>query len=369
MLKSSSPSSSSFKPLNESDTGQNSISSFGQFSEFIFTERAGRIHNRLVAILFGFVACFVICSNTLVIVGVVRRRIWKVKSMRFFFFLIFSDMLIGLITLPLHVLIYSSTKATRQPRSELIFSVKFLRYFPLLLSIIGVLLIAVDRFLAILKPNIHKTYVTSRFVWLVMIAVSMISATWAYIVCSGMNNTPSTHFISLVTLGVFKSIIFVSVTFIYHVVIKSVRRTANTTRTSFVNAVSSPLRYDRTLSRLSLILTVSFLLCHLPSTVSHFYIANLICQNTRNLMLGFYLVTWTSLPMFLNSGLNGVLLIYGNKKLKKWFLKFTRCVVESIRTCVSPVSPPQRERKNAIVADQTEQKTIQKVVVAFHSAI
>ena len=368
MLLPSLPSTPSYEDVEEGEG--NSASSFGQFSEFIFTEEAGIVHNRLVAILLAFVACFVICSNTLVIVGVVRRRIWRMKSMRFFFFLIFSDMLIGLITLPLHVVIYASTKVTRHPRSELIFVVKFFRSFPLMLSLIGVLLIAIDRFLAILKPNIHKTYITNRFVWLLMIAMVIISAVWACITCSVLNKTPSTHFTSLVTLGVFKSIIFVSVTFIYHLVIKSVRRTANTTRTSFVNAISSPLSYDRALSRLSLIITISFLLCHLPSTISHFYVADLIYKDTQTLMLAFYLVTWTSLPMFLNSGVNGVLLIYGNKKLKRWFLKVLHCIVESARLCFSPVSPPQRvERKNAIVANQSERKTIEKVVIAFHSAI
>ena len=338
------------------------------FNVYSSTIQASRLHNTVAAITFSLISMFVMISNCIVITGISRRRIWRRRSLRFFVLLMVTDLLVGMLTLPIHVIIYAvpSLSDTSSSESLLISMTRFFLTFPIILSMMTVFLITLDRFFAIVKTPLHKQYATNRFVFIIIITSTILALTWGVLSLTVLHKTRLTMFVSLVTLGAVKSAIFISVCCLYSVVMRAVQRTATTTRVSFFSHVSSsPPNYDRTFSKLSLIICATFMTCHLPSVVAHFYIAAKVYRHRRTDLVCFYMVTWTNVPMFLNSGINGVLLVYGNRKLKRWFVNICEGIMEMSRTSSSNQAVSPRERKNAIIGNVTERRTIEQVAINF----
>ena len=386
---------------------------FGIYSS---VNRASFLHNCIACFTFVAIALFVLSTNFVVIVGISRRRIWRLPSLRFFVLLMVTDLLVGLLTLPVHVAVYAkptllleggSSTVTSSSSNLLISLIRFSSTFPIILSMITVFLITLDRFFAIVKTPVHKQYATNRFIFLVITVSVFLALAWGVLTMTVFPRSKVAKFTSLVTLGALKTTLFISVCWLYSVVMKTVQRTATTTRVSFVSSqVTSPTIYDRAFSRLSLVICGTFMLCHLPSIAAHFYIAakvfssdninnnnNKHSNNTgeysiqiRNMssvvsitatkdqnLLCFYLVTWCNVPMFLNSGINGVLLVYGNRKLKRWFLNVCGGIVTEMRSiAILPVfggggehAVSPRQRKNAIVGDVVERRIVERVAINF----
>ena len=77
-------------------------------SIYLSTTQASRLHNTIAAIIFSLISIFVLVSNCTVIVGISQRRIWRRRSLRFFILLVVTDLLVALLTLPIHVVIYAA---------------------------------------------------------------------------------------------------------------------------------------------------------------------------------------------------------------------------------------------------------------------
>ena len=343
---------------------------FGCFEDGVdiynrFLPNASELHNLIAATTLVFVAVLVISTNCIALVGMKKRRIWKRQSMRFLMLLVLTDMVIGAITLPLHCIVYARPKLLKSS-TKLNENLRFFRTFPIILSMLTVFLIAIDRCLAILKAPLHRIYATNRSVSLVMLIAIVVAFLIGVMDFSELLETRVKILTSMVCLGVLKTLLFMAVSIVYLMVTRSVRRTAATTRISFNNTVSPTPSYDRTFSRISMLLCISFMVCHLPSIICHFYNASqLIMNNCSAGSNTFYLTTWTNVPMFLNSFLNGTLLIYGNRKLKRWFVRTCIEIFEYSRNNRS-ISPSNLQRKNAMIADHSEQKTIQRVAINFN---
>lgn len=329
-------------------------------------DKVSQFHNGVAAVAFSFVSIFVVLTNCFVLGGVCKMRQWRVKSMRLFLLLILSDITIGMVTLPLHVSLFISASFSHGANCQFLYTLNFFKIFPVILSELGVLLIAIDRYFAVLKRRIHTQYFTNRGISLVILLAVILSFIWGLVNADVLKIkfTEFRHTILLIVLGLFKTFIFVSVGCIYYTTLKSVQKTAKTTRQSFINQISTPPMYDRALYRISMLITVSFILCYLPSTVANFHRAAYIFlhhhSKTETLT---YVEIWTTLPMYFTSGINGALLIYGNRKLKRWFKKLFECVPR-----VSPESPSRRVRRHAIIVGPAETKNIQKVIIAFNAS-
>lgn len=350
--------------MNTTNGGGNS--STWCLTEFEPLDELSQFHYGVAAVAFSFVAIFVVLTNCFVLWGVCRMRQWRVKSMRLFLLLILSDITIGMVTLPMHVSLFIFASFSNGANCKFLYAVNFFKIFPVVLSEIGVLLIALDRYFAILKRRVHTQYATNRGITMAIMLAVVLAFVW------GLVNTDSLqidfmewkHAVSLIVFGLFKTSIFLSIGGIYYNVLKSVQRTARTTRQSFVNTISTPLMYDRALYRISMLITVSFILCYLPSTVANFHQSAFILLRKRHATkLIMYIDIWTSLPMYFTSGVNGVLLIYGNRKLRRWFKKLFECVPRT-----SPESPSRRVRRHAIIVGPVETKNIQRVVIAFNAS-
>lgn len=340
-------------------------------SIYLSTTQASRLHNTIAAIIFSLISIFVLVSNCTVIVGISQRRIWRRRSLRFFILLVVTDLLVALLTLPIHVVIYaapsllSDASLASSSGSGLLSLTRFFLIFPIILSMMTVFLITLDRFFAIVKTPLHKQYATNRFVFIIIVISILLALAWGLLSLTVLYKTRIAKVVSMLTLGAIKTIIFISVCLLYSVVMRTVQRTATTTRVSFVSNVSSPPNYDRAFSKLSLIICATFMTCHLPSIFAHFYIAHKVYWYMKTDLVCFYIVTWTNVPMFLNSGINGVLLVYGNRKLKRWFTTVCEGIFEMSRGMPRQAVSP-RERKNAIIGnDVNERRIIERVAINF----
>ena len=357
----------SYDGNNDTDITTSAISIL--FNVYSSANQASLLHNTIAAVTLSLISIFVLVSNCTVIAGISQRRIWRRRSLRFFVLLVVTDLLVGLLTLPIHVVIYAVPSvlgdATTTSESDLVSLTRFFLTFPIILSMMTVFLITLDRFFAIVKTPVHKQYATNRFVFIVIATSILLALTWGILSLTVLYKTRLAMVVSMVTLGAVKTAIFISVCVLYRVVMRAVQRTATTTRVSFVSNVSSPPNYDRAFSKLSLIICAAFMTCHLPSIVAHFYIAHKVYWYTKTNLVCFYMVTWTNVPMFLNSGINGVLLVYGNRKLKRWFMTVCEGIFEMSRGMPRQAVSP-RERKNAIIGnDVNERRIIERVAINF----
>lgn len=263
--------------------------------------------------------------------------------------------MIGLITVPLVVAVLARPTLNLKPGCLFAIMMNFFRVFPTILSLITVWLIAVDRYYAILKKRLHVQYATTRGISTVLCCEVIVAFIWSYL-------HPG-QWISLVVLGVLKAFVFITICVIYYHILEHVRSTAKRTRESFHDISVRPV-YDHTLCRISLLVSVSLIVCYLPSTLANLYMAYTMVTHTRNIRTLYYLEAWSILPMYVNSGINGVLFIYRNRKLRRWTLKLYKHLFCFDRT---PMSPVRLARRDAMVVDKKSSLEIQKVVFAFNS--
>jgi len=321
------------------------------------------LHMVASIIIFAMAALFIVTANVVLVYGLMKKKVWRLRSTRFFLFLIWSDLLVGFVTVPLVIGIFTATALF--DNCNYVHVTNVMLEFPSLLSATTVLLIAADRFFAIKKKRLHVRYATTRVFVFLIVANIFCSLPLSFITYYLLNDYNTGQAIALIFLGMYKSFIFVSITTIYHVVWKFVNTTAKRTRKSFCSTDSStPPQYDHSIHRMTLFVSISLVTCYLPSTIANFYAAFCKLTNQEHLVKFYYIETWTVLPMYINSGLNGVLFICRNKRIRKWFLKVFLKFPSKFRRS-KMMSPVKRERRDAIVIDTETHRNLAKLVVAI----
>lgn len=124
-------------------------------------------------------ALFLFSSNILVVIAVSRFQELRTSTNIFVLSLTISDLTVALVVLPLHVAIYLF------PSLKILFAVCMLRYCVLFLccgtSILTLMLISVDRYIAIEKPYIYKRVMSKTRSKILCIAI------WTYaIACASL---------------------------------------------------------------------------------------------------------------------------------------------------------------------------------------
>jgi hypothetical protein len=131
------------------------------FSNVTSTDRG--LNNHIVwSILDGALLVIILCGNTIIVIAILRsKRLSKVMSNQFVLSLATSDLFIGL-TLPYHMAFYLSDAIGKDKEMCI------LRFVLLSLgcsaSLCNLIIIAIDRYIAILYPLHYCRLVTNRYV-------------------------------------------------------------------------------------------------------------------------------------------------------------------------------------------------------------
>ena len=114
-------------------------------------------------ILYGFLAILCITSNSLVCYLIIKRKIFHHVLKYYILSLAFTDLLVGIISIPLYVLSLSNI-VTKESRYKEIYQKVYtgLDIFLGACSILHLCLMSIDRAFAITKPFWHRRYMQER---------------------------------------------------------------------------------------------------------------------------------------------------------------------------------------------------------------
>lgn len=324
---------------------------------------ANHTHN-LVAVVFYIVAAvFITAINLILAYGIYKYRQWKLRSTRLFVVILFPDLMVGLFTCPL------ITSYLIKPSINHCFYINFVSFFaifPSLLSALTLLMISADRYFAVIRKSLHVKYATVTVITFAILFDTFMALIWPLIPYYLLQDNNHGQAIAVISLGIFKLFIIVGVIIVYRSIWKAVKHTAQRTRQSIASENGSVNRYyDQSLQKMSLIVSVSLVICFLPSCIANFYIAYCKLANNIDQALFHYIEIWTLLLMYLNSGINGTFTLQNNKRLRRWFRKIF--FKTPFRLNREECNPSTIERRHAMVLDNDTHRSISRLALNAES--
>lgn len=273
-------------------------------------------NGNMLTVFYSFNMLFVFVMNTALIIGLVQtKNKTMTRSNKLFIFLSVSDLSVGLVLMPL--LLYHLQISPDISCLEVAVRA-FWVTFPVILSGTHILLISVDRYLMIAMNNWYKKRFTDKVVLLLIVIEVLIAFSWGFgyaFITQGMDlKKTGTYFICL---GIFEAIILTLAMKINLMVRATVYATTAKTTTLQLNQKN----YSRRLSTTILFITISLVICYMPSVIAliatgvfFFYSTN--PTHIRNIIIA---LIWSLLPASLNSGLNSTIYVLRNTRIRKYY--------------------------------------------------
>ena len=320
---------------------------------------ANHTHNLVAVVVYVVATVFITAINLILAYGIYKYRQWKLRSTRLFVIILFPDLMVGLITCPV---ITSYLIKTSIKHCFYINLVSFFAIFPSLLSALTLLMISGDRYFAVIRKSLHMKYATVTVITFVILFNIFTALLWSLIPYYLLQDHNYGQAIATISLGIFKVFIIVGVITVYRIIWKAVKHTAQRTRQSIASENESVNRYyDQSLQKMSLIVSISLVICFSPSCIANFYIAYRKLTNNIDRELFHYIDIWTLLLIYLNSGINGCFTIQNNKKLRRWFRKIF--FKTPFRLNREECNPSITERRHAMVLDNDTHRSISRLAL------
>lgn len=265
-----------------------------------------------LTIIYACLIPFVICSNVLQIVGIIKTKRNKFTSSQILFLILSaSDLTLGTIQLPLQISLLQIVGRISCLQSQIRV---FWLALPICLSGNIILLISIDRYLLIVKNALYKYIVNNRNLIIAIVSAVILALTWAiwYAIQSNTTNLSlaAVYFIclSLYELIVLTAALFLNVSIVHKI-------------TEIYQRSSIKRRTDRNLTNTIVLITAALIVTYSPSIICFSIAAYIFWASKDPHTIGTisFALVWAMIPAQLNSGLNATIYISRNKTIKMYY--------------------------------------------------
>ncbi|XP_066936476.1 uncharacterized protein [Clytia hemisphaerica] len=290
----------------------------------IFNEDSfNNLNRKLLLSFLIFAFCFINASNIMLIHGLRRTNRTFSTTTKLFIFLSSSDLVTGLITCPMQVIMLSLGV---QSTCLQVGIQAFFNAFTPLLSMFTLLTMSILRCISMQRP-LKRTKEQHVWMWLMcQVVIALILTIWYVDISQKSNTTQSLGIFLIVVTALCVLVNGASVvinTFLHFSLSKNkpIRKNSTVTRAKQQKGATNTL----------LILSIILVLCYFPNGVAFGVIGyHILGRNTVKTVYRDY-VPWAHIPMVLNAGINSFVYIIRNRRIKQYYKDVFLCRLQTSR--------------------------------------
>ena len=288
--------------------------------------------------IFFIESLFVICTNLLLLLSVIKTKELDTTSKKYIFLLNFSDFFIGLVGIPSYGMLFTMYGST--PFCELHMAAKFLVISSFYFTFCVMLLIALDRSVSIVpeldSPSRIGEFIQTSYGFNFTVILSI-----AVALCLGglsIIDNKVTRLMRTATTMCANSTFILLYIYLYlkvHRFTKSTRAIMNNINHSETETTKNG--YSGRFKKTVLILVGVVNLCLIPTEIIQIVGVYLMFARKELTPTIWFLYYLSVIPVFANSGFNSIIILYRNRKLKNcafyWLLKRLDLTVQQRSRC------------------------------------
>lgn len=263
-------------------------------------------------IIYASLIPFVICSNLLQIIGIIKTKRNKFTSSQILFLILSaSDLTLGTIQLPLQISLLQIVGRITCLQSQVRV---FWLALPICLSGNIILLISTDRYLLIVKNTLYKYIVNNRNLIIAIVSAIILALIWAiwYAILSNTMNL-SLAAVYFISLSLYELIVLLTALFLNVSIVHKVKE--------IFQRSSIKRRTDRNLTNTIVLITTTLIVTYSPSIICFSIAAYIFWASKDPHAIGnvSFALIWAMIPAQLNSVLNATIYISRNKTIKMYY--------------------------------------------------
>lgn len=271
-------------------------------------------HGITLMVLYGILSAFITSTNVTLVIGIVRT---KTKAMsntnKLFIFLACVNLLTALLLLPYQIYMIEITPDTSCIDAGV--RAFFVSFLPLLSGAV-ITLIATERYFLIAYKLMHRKYFSAQRLALYVVLLISMSACWGLAYCFISQDINNLKEISIVFMGLAANEgVLLILALVFNI---KILQTVVKARRNFTLSRCNK-KTERKLSRTISIICVTLAVCYLPSVVglanASYYTDKNSIDKVKEAIMTFH---WTFLLAYLNSGLNSLIYLVRNEKIKRY---------------------------------------------------
>lgn len=271
-------------------------------------------NNVLMAIIYAFGFVFILFSNILMIVGLLKTNKQLSISKKLFLSLSVSDLLTGMLTVPIQLfMVMNGTESD----CALVAAQAFVNAFFPSLSMLILVVISLFRY-AIITNNTKAAKFTTpaavKFIFVLQILFSIAYAIWYTYVSQTLDHVHHAVFLiftSAYVVIVVTGMIVLNVRLLFYI--------KTTGRTSTVRFQQNIAQYHSKVTKTILIITIVVILCYLPLMIIFATMGIFLLDKNSFSEYYHYMIPWSHLPLVYNSGMNSIVYISRNERIIRYF--------------------------------------------------
>ena len=268
-------------------------------------------------IIYTVLIPFIVATNILAIVGIIKTKRNKFTVSEILFIVLFlNDLSFGAIKLPVQIfLIWKVT----DPTCILTQIIAFYLIFPICMSGATLCIISIDRYLCVAKAKYYKKIVTKKALTLTIILLVAVSVTLSLLHALFVKTTDLSKLTKFyVSLSVYQGI-FLILCVLFNVAllrnVKSKTKTSSLTQTTL----------NTSLSKTIALIVAAMVVTYIPLIIT-LNIAAYMISTDRTLAQKIALdLQWSLVPSYFNSTLNSVIYMTKSFPIKQFYGKLIKC--------------------------------------------
>lgn len=288
--------------------------------------RVSSVNGILLLTVYSVVMLFIIVCNAVLVVGLYKTKQTQDRPHKMFLTVGVFDLVIGAILLPLHVSLINQTS-----RCVTLALQSFISEFCSVFAAMLVFEIGLDRYFMVVKSDFYRSMSEKPIFRIYVVTDICISFALASFSASSIRRK------SPMLIGYFHLtsalliMVLIFATLCTNIgIYRYVHRTAKEMRR--YSATSRYTHYDGRTTRTITVIMFVLVVTYSPAVLGFIYSAiQFLCYkndvDTSSAM--FKVITWMTVPMFFNSGLNSLIFTYRNEKIYK-YLKSVLCCQQKI---------------------------------------
>ena len=286
----------------------------------------------LLTVLYSCLIPLIICTNLLLIIGIIKTKLNKLTSSQMLFLILFiSDLTFGVVQLPVKIyLIWKS-------RAPTCFEVKlsaFSTSFPICISGIILCVISIDRYINIVHNRFYTRTVNKTFMITIILCLIIISFVGAKFDAEfrAKLEIKKVAIVAIVFSAYVGTIVSIGVILNVAVLKKIKQKTQNSSRQQSL---------DSSLTKTIVMIILFMVVAYLPLMITLNIAAYGFISSTDKSFIRKRAsdLLFTAIPCQINAVLNSVIYLSRSSRMKRYYYKLFNCdVVEKIfKRAVSPV--------------------------------
>lgn len=278
--------------------------------------RADTLNGQLILLVKYLAILFILVTNIAVIVGIVKTKQLQLFSYKLLVVICFTDLFLGVFSVPVSIMV-----TYRIPSCQLVTVSRQLEIGLGYFAFVNMMCLSLDRYIFVTKQEIYKKLTNNaRFMLTLFSSIAISTMITMYSDCAWNTEDFRLQMANqLCLLSCVQGFIFLLMLIMNCLLVRYVRKSAKVMKAKSQNV--SRRNYENKVTQTIAIITLIFVVTNFPCLISAIYSAVRLYKRQATINEIGNLFIWVKTPLLLNAGLNGVVVIIKNTKIKGYYRK------------------------------------------------